>query len=76
MVLAILLAIALVIRIACSTYQNRRLKSLKENPEVKSKKRKDTKDIFENPAKPDGNYEQVENQQWTYTTLKKAWGER
>ena len=42
---------------------------------MKRKKRNDTKDIFENPAKHDANYEQVENQQSTYTALKKP-GER
>ena len=71
-VLAILLTVALVI-IAYFVYQNRRLKSLKANPEKKSKERNDSKDINENSDKDDENYEQVE--QSTYTALKKP-GER
>ena len=68
-VLAILLAIALVI-IAYFIYQNRRFKSLKANPENRNNETNVSKDIYEIPAKDDGNYEQVENEQSTYTALK------
>jgi hypothetical protein len=72
-VLAILLVISFVI-IAYLTYQNRRPKSLKANPENKSKDRNNSKDIYENPDKiqDDANYEQVENEQSTYTALKRT----
>ena len=68
--LAILLVISFVI-IAYFIYQNRRLQSSKENPKNKSKERNNSKDIYENPetVKDDGNYEQVENEQSTYTAL-------
>ena len=71
-VLAILLVISLAIT-AYFIYENCRSKSLKENPENKNKEKNDSKDIYENPVKDDGNYEQVE--QSTYTALKKP-GER
>ena len=58
--------------IAYFIYQNRRPKSIKEDSE---KKRNDSKDIYENPLKDEGNYEPVENEQSTYTALKKP-GER
>ena len=61
--------------IAYFIFQNRRLKSLKEDSEKKSKKRNDSKDIYENPLNDEGNYEPVENEQSTYTALKKP-GER
>ena len=61
--------------IAYFIFQNRRLKSLKEDSEKKSKKRNDSKDIYENPLKDEGNYEPVEKEQSTYTALKKP-GER
>jgi hypothetical protein len=73
MVLGILLVISFAI-IAYLIYQNRRPKSLKANPENKSKDRNNSKDIYENPdkIKDDANYEQVENEQSTYTALKKT----
>ena len=64
----ILLGISLVI-IAYLIYTIYRLKTSKENPE--NKETNDSKDIYENPAKDDENYEQVENQQSTYTGLKR-----
>ena len=72
-VLAILLVISLVI-IAYLTYQNRRPKSLKANPEDKSRDRNNSKDIYENPdkIKDDANYEDVESEQSTYTALKRT----
>jgi flagellar basal body-associated protein FliL len=72
-VLAILLGISFVI-IAYFIYQNRRLKSSASNPENKSKDRNNSKDIYENPDKiqDDANYEQVENEQPTYTALKRT----
>jgi cytoskeletal protein RodZ len=72
-VLAILLVISFVI-LAYFIYQNRRLKSSKSNPENKSKDRNNSKDIYENPdkIKDDANYEQVENEQSTYTALKRT----
>ncbi len=72
-VLAILLVISFVI-IAYLIYQNRRLKSSKENPENKDKERNNSQDIHENPetVKDDGNYEQVENEQSTYTALNRS----
>ena len=66
----ILLGISLVI-IAYLIYTIYRLKTSKENPENKIKETNDSKDIYENPAKDDENYEQVENQQSTYTGLKR-----
>ena len=69
-VLAILLLISFVI-IAYLIYRIRRLKSSKENSENKSKERNNSKDIYENPVK-DGNYEQVENEQSTYTALNRS----
>ena len=69
-----MLAIALSI-IAYFIYQTRRPKLIKEDSEKKSKKRNDSKDIYENPQKDEGNYEPVENEQPTYTALKKP-GER
>ncbi len=73
-VLAILLVILCVI-LAYFIYQNRRLKSSKENPDDnKDKERNDSKDIYEDPdkVKDDGNYEQVENEQSTYTALNRS----
>ena len=70
MVLGILLVISFAI-IAYLIYQNRRLKSSKANPENKSKDRNNSKDIYENPDNDDANYEQVENEQSTYTALKR-----
>ena len=72
MVLGILLVISFAI-IAYLIYQNRRLKSSKSNPENKSKDRNNSKDIYENPDKiqDDANYEEVENEQSTYTALKR-----
>ena len=56
-------------------YQNRRLKSLKETSENNSNERNDSKDMYENPVKDEENYEKVENEQSSYTALKKP-GER
>ena len=70
-VLAILLVISFMI-IAYLIYQNRRLKSSKAKSENKSKERNNSKDIYENPVKDDGNYEQVENEQSTYTALNRS----
>ena len=72
-VLAILLVVSFVIN-AYLIYQNRRLKSSKENPENKDKGRNNSQDIHENPqtVKDDGNYEQVENEQSTYTALNRS----
>ena len=71
--LAVLLIISLVI-LAFFIYQNRRLKSSKANPENKSKDRNNSKDICENPDKiqDNANYEQVENEESTYTALKRT----
>ena len=70
-VLAILLVILCVI-LAYFIYRIRRLKLPKENSENKSKERNNSKDIYENPVKDDGNYEQVENEQSTYTALNRS----
>ena len=66
--------IILLVILAYFIYQNRRLKSSKANPENKSKDRNNSKDIYENPDKiqDDANYEQVENEQSTYTALEKT----
>ena len=71
-VLAILLVISFAI-IAYLIFQNRRRKSSKANPENKSKDRNNSKDIYENPDKvqDDANYEEVENEESTYTALKR-----
>ena len=45
---------------------------LKANTEDKSKEKDDSKDIYENPDNVDENYEQVENEQSTYTALKRT----
>ena len=73
-VLAILLVVSFVI-IAYLIYQNRRLKSSKANLDNnKDKERNNSQDIHENPetVKDDGNYEQVENEQSTYTALNRS----
>ena len=69
----ILLIISLLIN-AYLIWQNRRLKSSKENSENKSKGGNNFKEIYENPdkVKEDANYEQVEDEQSTYTALKKT----
>ncbi len=72
--LAILLVILCVI-LAYFIYQNRRLKSSKENPaDNKSKERNDSNDIYEDPdkVKDDANYERVKNEQSTYTALDRS----
>jgi hypothetical protein len=76
-VLAILLVISFVI-IAYFIYQIRRLKSSKANPENKNKDRNNSKDIYENPdkIKDDANYEQVENEESTYTALNRTGKDR
>ena len=61
--------------IAYLIYRIRRLKSSKENrADNKSKERNDSKDIYENPdkVKDDANYEQVKNEQSTYTALNRS----
>ena len=73
--MAILLVISLAIT-AYFIYENRRFKSSKKTPEnKKNKERNDSKDVYEIPATSDENYEQVENEQSTYTALNKP-GER
>ncbi|CAB4044008.1 sidekick-2-like [Paramuricea clavata] len=67
-VLAVLLVISFVI-IAYFIYQIRRLKSSKPNPENKNEDRNNSEEIDENPDN-DANYEQVENEESTYTALK------
>jgi Na+-transporting methylmalonyl-CoA/oxaloacetate decarboxylase gamma subunit len=66
--------IILLVILAYFIYQIRRLKSSKANPENKSRDRNNSKDIYENPDKiqDDANYEQVENEQSTYTALKRT----
>ena len=74
----IAMAVLLVISMAITGYficQNRRLKSLKKNPEKMSKEGNNSIDDHEIPAEDEGNYEEVENEQSTYTALKKP-GER
>ena len=73
-VLAILLAISLAIA-AYSIFQVCRLKSSRTNPANKSKENDDLKHVYEIPATNNQDYEQVENEQSTYTALKKP-GER
>ena len=72
-VLAIFVIILLVI-LTYFIYQNRRLKSSKGIPDNKSKDRNNSKDMYENPDKiqDDANCEQVENEQSTYTALKRT----
>ena len=68
------MAVLLVVLLAITGYfvgQNRRLKSLKKNPEKKSKEGSDSKDAHEIPADDEGNYAEVDNEQSTYTALKK-----
>ena len=69
--LAILVGI-LFATVAYLIYQNRRLKSLKENLESKSNERNFSNDIYENPVKDDESYEKVENEPSTYTALKRT----
>ena len=72
------MAVLLVISLAINAYficQNPRRKSLKKNSEKKSKEGTDSKDDHEIPAEDEGNFEEVENEQSTYTALKKP-GER
>ena len=73
-VLGILLAISLAIT-AYSIFQVCRLKSSSKKPANKSKERNDSKPVYEIPATNNQDYEQVENEQSTYTALKKP-GER
>ena len=71
-VLTILLVISFVI-IAYVICQNRRLKSSKANLENKSKERNLSTVIEKNPSNNgDGNYEQVEDEQSTYTALNRG----
>ena len=60
--------------IAYLIYRIRRLKSSKANLDNKSKERNDSKDIYEDPdkVKDDANYEQVKNEQSTYTALNRS----
>ena len=69
-VLAILLAISLAIA-AYSIFQVCRLKSSRTNPANKSKESDGLKHVYAIPATNDQNYEEVENEQSTYTALKK-----
>jgi cytoskeletal protein RodZ len=70
-VLAILLVISFVI-IAYFIYQNRRLKSSTSNPEnTKNEGRNNAEEIDENPDNDAANYEEVENEESTYTALKR-----
>ena len=73
-VLAILVAILLAI-VAYLICKIHRFKSLKGNRANKSKEGNDLKHVYEIPATNDQNYEQVGNEQSTYTALKKP-GER
>ena len=73
-VLAILLAISLAIT-AYSIFQVCRLKSSRTNPANKSKESDDLKHVYAIPATNNQNYEEAENEQSTYTALKKP-GER
>jgi hypothetical protein len=68
-VLASLLVISFVI-IVYLIYQIRRLKSSKPNPENKNEDRNNSEDINEN-LDNDANYEEVENEESTYTALKR-----
>jgi hypothetical protein len=72
-VVIILLIISLLV-IAYLIYRNRRPKSSKESAENKSKGGNNFKEIYENPdkVKEDANYEQVEDEQSTYTALKRT----
>ena len=65
--MVILLIISFVI-IAYLIYQRRQPQANTENKREKD----NSKDIYENPDKVDGNYEQVENEQSTYTALKRT----
>ena len=73
-VLAILVAILLAI-VAYLICKIHRFKSLKGNLANKSKEGNDLKHVYEIPVTNDQNYEQVGNEQSTYTALKKR-GER
>ena len=68
--LAIPLVISFVI-IAYFIYQIRRLKSSKANSKNRSKDRNNSEEIDENPGNDDANYEDVENEESTYTALKR-----
>ena len=72
-VLIILLVILCAI-LAYFIYHIRRLKSSKTNLENQSKNKNNSKEIYENPDKDkdDGNYEKMEDEQWTYTALKRT----
>ena len=72
------MAVLLVISMAITGYficQNRRLKSLKKNPGKISKEGNNSIDEHVIPAKDEGNFEEVGNEQSTYAALKKP-GER
>ena len=74
----IVMAVLLIISMAITGYficQNRRRKSLKKNSEKISKKGNNSIDEHVIPAEDEGNFEEVENEQSTYTALKKP-GER
>ena len=73
-VMAVLLVISLAI-IAYFVRQNRRQKSLEKNQENDSKEGYYSENDHEIPVEDEGNYEEVENEQSTYTALKKP-GER
>ena len=74
----IVMAVLLVISMAITGYficQNRRLKSLEKNLEKMSKEGNVSIDDHVIPAKDEGDFEEVENEQSTYAALKKP-GER
>ena len=64
--------LAIVTYLICKIHQ---FKTLKGNLANKSKEGNDLKHVYEIPATSDQNYEQVGNEQSTYTALKKP-GER
>jgi Na+-transporting methylmalonyl-CoA/oxaloacetate decarboxylase gamma subunit len=70
-IVLIILVIILLVILAYFIYQIRRLKSSKANPENKSKDRNNSEEIDGNPDNDDANYEQVENEESTYTALKR-----
>ena len=66
----IVLVIVLIISFVIIAYLILQRRQPKANTENKSKDKDNSKDIYENPDKVDGNYEQVENEQSTYTAFK------
>ena len=72
MIALIILLIVSCVTLAYFIHQNRRLKS-QPSSDDQSKGRNYSKDIYENPdkVKDDGNYEKMEEEQSTYTALKR-----